>query len=109
MASITKPDTINAQQFIPAIQSYLRKHASCFIPQPFDRFALFKRITITLPSIPQLPSLVLEITVRVLFSFPLYYPAPFNAAKPLAYIEWFTPFSRPEQGMGLERLMIGVL
>ncbi|KAJ7845794.1 hypothetical protein B0H13DRAFT_1647159 [Mycena leptocephala] len=36
--------------------------------------------------------------VRVLFSFPLYYPAPFNTAKPLAYIEWFTPFSRPEQG-----------
>jgi hypothetical protein len=36
--------------------------------------------------------------VRVLFSFPPYYPAPFNTAKPLAYIEWFTPFSRPEQG-----------
>ncbi|KAF8196300.1 hypothetical protein K438DRAFT_1586305, partial [Mycena galopus ATCC 62051] len=39
--------------------------------------------------------------VRVLFTFPPYYPSPFNAAKPLAYIEWFTLFSRPEANSGL--------
>ncbi|KAJ7483021.1 hypothetical protein B0H11DRAFT_1669944, partial [Mycena galericulata] len=39
--------------------------------------------------------------VRVLFKFPAYYPAPFNTSKPLAYIEWFTPFSRPEAGSDL--------
>ncbi|KAJ6474142.1 hypothetical protein C8R45DRAFT_760671, partial [Mycena sanguinolenta] len=33
--------------------------------------------------------------VRVFFTFPPYYP-PFNTAKPLVYIEWFTPFSRAE-------------
>jgi hypothetical protein len=146
VASIINPDTINARQFIPAIQSYLQKHASSFIPQPFDRFALFKRITITLPSIPQVSNLKLRnvvrasppvaavpgtrnhgerayqdfalirtgepnpvtdgtaleglrvAQVRVLFSFPSYYPAPFDTAKPLAYIEWFTPFSRLEPG-----------
>ncbi|KAJ7646307.1 hypothetical protein DFH06DRAFT_1270854 [Mycena polygramma] len=140
---------INARQFRPAIQAYLHKHNSSWIPQPFDRFSLFKRITITLPSIPQASDLKLRnvvrasppiaavpgtrnhgerayqdfalirtgepnaITdgtaleglrvaqVRVLFSFPAYYPAPFNTAKPLAYVEWFTPFSRPERDSNL--------
>ncbi|KAF8181120.1 RNA ligase-domain-containing protein [Mycena galopus ATCC 62051] len=136
-------------QFLPAAQTYIRKHSSSFIPQSFGRFALFKRITITLPSIAQVSDLKLrnvvrvlppvaavpgtrnhgerayqEIAlihtgkcnaatdgtaleglrvaqVRVLFTFPPYYPSPFNAAKPLAYIEWFTPFSRPEANSGL--------
>ncbi|KAJ6538153.1 hypothetical protein B0H10DRAFT_1758816, partial [Mycena sp. CBHHK59/15] len=39
--------------------------------------------------------------VRVLFKFPDYYPTPFNTSKPLAYVEWFTPFSRPELGSDL--------
>ncbi|KAJ7901124.1 hypothetical protein B0H14DRAFT_2180647, partial [Mycena olivaceomarginata] len=39
--------------------------------------------------------------VRVLFSFPAYYPAPFDTAKPLAYVEWFTPFARPERDSNL--------
>ncbi|KAJ6617198.1 hypothetical protein B0H10DRAFT_1686481, partial [Mycena sp. CBHHK59/15] len=39
--------------------------------------------------------------VRVLFTFPPYYPAPFNMAKPLAYIEWFTLFLPPEAGSNL--------
>ncbi|KAF7367105.1 hypothetical protein MSAN_00970100 [Mycena sanguinolenta] len=147
--SIANPAGINAQRFLPAIQTYLRKHGSPFIPQPFDRFALFKRITLTLPSIPQVSDLKLKnvvrasppvaavpgtrnhgerayqdfalirtgernavtdgtaleglrvAQVRVLFSFPPYYPAPFNTAKPLAYIEWFTPFSRPEADSNL--------
>ncbi|KAJ6605117.1 hypothetical protein B0H10DRAFT_1820855, partial [Mycena sp. CBHHK59/15] len=34
--------------------------------------------------------------VRVLFKFPTYYPSPFNTAEPLAYVDRFTPFSRPE-------------
>ncbi|KAJ6549166.1 hypothetical protein B0H10DRAFT_1630586, partial [Mycena sp. CBHHK59/15] len=120
-----------------------------FMPQPFDRFDLFKRITLTLPSIQQVsdaklrnivhaspPVAAVEGTrktgervyqdfvlirtgepnsttdgtgleglrvaqVRVLFKFPAYYPAPFNTAKPLAYVEWFTPFSRPEAGSDL--------
>ncbi|KAJ6578353.1 hypothetical protein B0H19DRAFT_931209, partial [Mycena capillaripes] len=39
--------------------------------------------------------------VKVLFSFPAYYPAPFSTTKPLAYIEWFTPFACPEPGSNL--------
>ncbi|KAJ7105367.1 hypothetical protein C8R44DRAFT_943376 [Mycena epipterygia] len=143
---------INAQQFLPVVATYVRKHPGCpshFIPQPFDRFDLYKRITITLPSIREVSDLkrrnvvrasppvaavpgtrnhgerayqdfalvrtgernavtdgtALEglrvAQVRVLFKFPTYYPAPFNTAKPLAYIEWFTPFSRPEAASNL--------
>ncbi|KAJ7429835.1 hypothetical protein B0H11DRAFT_1894852 [Mycena galericulata] len=146
---ITAETNINAQQFLPAVATFLRKHGSHFTPQSFDRFDLFKRITITLPSIPQVSDLkrrnivrasppvaavagtrnhgerayqdfalvrtgeanavtigtALEglrvAQVRVLFKFPAYYPAPFNTSKPLAYIEWFTPFSRPEAGSDL--------
>ncbi|KAJ7129656.1 hypothetical protein C8R44DRAFT_830103 [Mycena epipterygia] len=128
---------INAQQFLPAVATHLQKLGSQFIPQSFDRFDLFKHITITLPSIrqnvvrasPPVATVLgtrnngerayqdfalvrtgernavtdgtalegLRVTqVRVLFKFPAYYPAPFDKAKPLAYIEWFTPFSRPE-------------
>ncbi|KAJ7477594.1 hypothetical protein FB451DRAFT_1032957 [Mycena latifolia] len=146
---ITDEAGINAQQFLPAVATFLRKHASHYIPQPFDRFDLYKRITITLPSIPQVSDLkrrnvvrasppvaavpntrqhgerayqdfalvrtgeanavtdgtALEglrvAQVRVLFKFPSYYPAPFNTAEPLAYVEWFTPFSRPEANSDL--------
>ncbi|KAJ7207891.1 hypothetical protein GGX14DRAFT_567198 [Mycena pura] len=145
-SSIEDPAGINARQFLPAITKYLRNHASVYIPRSFDRFSLFKRITITLPSIPQVNDLkrrnivrasppvaavagtrnhgerayqdfalirtgekntitdgtALEglrvAQVRVLFKFPEYFPAPFDAAKPLAYVEWFTPFARPESG-----------
>ncbi|KAF8207692.1 hypothetical protein K438DRAFT_1755126 [Mycena galopus ATCC 62051] len=148
VASISGP-AINAQQFLPAVQTYIRKHSSSFVPQSFDRFALFKHITITLPSIAQVSDLkprnvvrasppvaavpgtrnhgerayqdfalirtgernaatdgtALEglrvAQVRVLFTFPPCYPSPFNVAKPLAYVEWFTPFSRPEANSGL--------
>ncbi|KAJ7443567.1 hypothetical protein FB451DRAFT_1437382 [Mycena latifolia] len=118
---------INAVQFLPAVATFLRKHAApvTVMPQMFDRFDLFKRITFTLPSIRQTgepayqdfalvrtgePNSTTDDTaleglrvaqVRVLFKFPTYYPAPFNTAKPLAYVEWFTPFSRPEAGSNL--------
>ncbi|KAJ7483023.1 hypothetical protein B0H11DRAFT_2232041 [Mycena galericulata] len=52
---ITAETNINAQQFLPAVATFLCKHGSHFTPQSFDRFDLFKRITITLPSIPQPP------------------------------------------------------
>ncbi|KAJ6454809.1 hypothetical protein C8R45DRAFT_1188877 [Mycena sanguinolenta] len=149
VASIIDPSGLNARQFLPALKTYLRKHESNFNAQPFDRFALFKRITIILPPIPQVTSLKLRnvvraslpvaavpgtrnhgerayqdfalirtgernavtdgtaleglrvAQVRALFTFPAYYPSPFNTAKPLAYIEWFTPFSRPEAASNL--------
>ncbi|KAJ7099271.1 hypothetical protein B0H15DRAFT_920171 [Mycena belliarum] len=149
VSSITDKAGCNAQQFLPALTLFLRKHHSHFIPQNFDRFDLYKRITITLPSIRQTSNLKLRnvvrasppvaavagtrkhgerayqdfalvrtgevnavtdgtaleglrvAQVRVLFKFPSYYPAPFNTAKPLAYVEWFTPFSRPEVVSGL--------
>ncbi|KAF8188308.1 hypothetical protein K438DRAFT_1907473 [Mycena galopus ATCC 62051] len=129
--------------------SYLRKRGSHYVPQLFDRFDLFKRITITLPIIPEASPLktknvvrasppvvavpnsrtpaeprlqdfalvhtgeVNSLTegtalaglrvaqVRVLFTMPTYYPAPFNTAGPLAYVEWFTPFSRPDPNSDL--------
>ncbi|KAF7348894.1 hypothetical protein MVEN_01409600 [Mycena venus] len=135
VASIINPAGINAQQFLLAVKAYLQQHGSSFVPQSFDRFALFKRITITLPPILQVSKLKLRnvvrasppiaavpgtrnhgehayhdfalirtgernavtdgtaleglrvAQVRVLFSLPSYYSAPFNAAKPLAYIE----------------------
>ncbi|KAJ6572664.1 hypothetical protein B0H10DRAFT_2237407 [Mycena sp. CBHHK59/15] len=144
VSSIAAKPGINAQEFLPAIATYLRKNSSLFIPQPFDHFDLFKRITITLPSIQEVSDFKLKnivrasppvaavtgtrnhgehsyqdfalirtgernpvtdgtafeglrvAQVRVLFKFPTYYPSPFNTAKPLAYVEWFTPFSRPE-------------
>ncbi|KAJ6580316.1 hypothetical protein B0H10DRAFT_2341498 [Mycena sp. CBHHK59/15] len=143
VSSIVAKPGINAQQFLPAIATYLRKNSSLFIPQLFDRFDLFKRIMITLPSIQEVSDLKLKNIIRasppvaaiptrnhsecsyqdfalirtsernpvtdgtaleglriaqarVLFKFPTYYPSPFNTAKPLAYVEWFTPFSRPE-------------
>ncbi|KAJ7813601.1 hypothetical protein B0H14DRAFT_3477711 [Mycena olivaceomarginata] len=113
-------------------------------PATFDRFDLFKRITVTLPIIPEASPLKIKnivrasppvsavpgsralaeprlqdfalvrtgevnsltegtalaglrvAQVRVLFTMPTYYPAPFSTAGPLAYVEWFTPFSRPE-------------
>ncbi|KAJ7895780.1 hypothetical protein B0H13DRAFT_2234541 [Mycena leptocephala] len=146
---ITNKAGINAQQFLPAVATFLRKHGSQYIPQLFDRFDLFKRITVTLPSILQVSDLKLKnvvratppvaaipgtrkhgergyqdfalvrtgepnavtdgtaleglrvAQVRVLFSFPDYYPLPFNEAAPLAYVEWFTPFSRREAGSDL--------
>ncbi|KAK7059284.1 hypothetical protein R3P38DRAFT_3303354 [Favolaschia claudopus] len=149
LASIIEVDGSNASQFLPSVKTYFRKHGSDFLPQAFDRFNLFKRITIKLPSIPQVSDLKLRnvirasppvaavpgtrnhgerayqdfalirtgerntttdgtaleglrvAQVRVLFKFPSYYPAPFNTAKPLAYIEWFTPFSRPEPASGM--------
>ncbi|KAJ7703481.1 hypothetical protein B0H14DRAFT_3526933 [Mycena olivaceomarginata] len=42
---------INAQQFLPSVVMYLRMHGSHFVPQPFHRFDLYKRINIALPSI----------------------------------------------------------
>ncbi|KAJ7674410.1 hypothetical protein B0H17DRAFT_1207991 [Mycena rosella] len=150
---IATPAGINAQLFLPSITKYLRNHAlsSNFSPQPFDRFNLYKRITITLPSIREVSDLKLRnvvrasppvdavpgtrnngerayqdfalicmgeanpvtdgtaleglrvAQVRVLFDFPVFYPAQSATSKPLAYIEWFTPFSRPEADSDLHR------
>ncbi|KAF8153695.1 hypothetical protein K438DRAFT_1987393 [Mycena galopus ATCC 62051] len=124
---IEDPAGQNARVFLTAIATYLRNHGSIYIPQLFDRFDLFKRITITLPIIPEASPLKIKNVVRasppvpaipgtrtpaeprlqdfalvrtgevrVLFKMPSYFPAPFNTAGPLAYVEWFTPFSRPE-------------
>ncbi|KAJ7882418.1 hypothetical protein B0H14DRAFT_3082501 [Mycena olivaceomarginata] len=141
---IEDPAGQNARVFLTAIATYLRKHGSIYIPHLFDRFDLFKRITITLPIIPEASPLKIKnvvrasppvaaipgtrtpaeprlqdfplvrtgevnsvtegtalaglrvAQVRVLFTMPSYFPAPFNTAGPLAYVEWFTPFSRPE-------------
>jgi hypothetical protein len=141
---IQDPAGQNARIFLSAITTYLRKNGSLYIPQLFDRFDLFKRITVTLPIIPEASPLKIKnvirasppvsavpgsralaeprlqdfalvrtgevnsltertalaglrvAQVRVLFTMPTYYPAPFSTAGPLAYVEWFTPFSRPE-------------
>ncbi|KAJ7637484.1 hypothetical protein B0H17DRAFT_961143, partial [Mycena rosella] len=118
----------------------------------FDRFNLYKRITITLPSIREVSDLKLRnvvrasppidavpgtrnngerayqdfalictgeanpvtdgtaleglrvAQVRVLFDFPVFYPAQSATSKPLEYIEWFTLFSCPEAGSDLHVL-----
>ncbi|KAJ6612488.1 hypothetical protein B0H10DRAFT_2223102 [Mycena sp. CBHHK59/15] len=51
---------------IMAAATYLRKQSAPvhFMPQPFDRFDLFKRITITLPSIRQVSDAKLRNVVR---------------------------------------------
>ncbi|KAJ6559359.1 hypothetical protein DFH09DRAFT_921717 [Mycena vulgaris] len=152
LSSIVDSAGINARQFLPAVATFLQKHVNApshFVPQAFDRFDLYKRMTFTLPSIREISDLKLRnvvrasppvaavpgtrnhgerayqdfalvrtgepnavthgtaleglrvAQVRVLFKFPGYYPAPFNTAKPLAYVEWFTPFSRPEPSSNL--------
>ncbi|KAF8194910.1 hypothetical protein K438DRAFT_1968863 [Mycena galopus ATCC 62051] len=135
--------------FFSAITAYLRKRGSHYVQQLFDRFDLFKRITITLPIIPEASPLKTKNVVasppvvavpnsrtpaeprlqdfalvrtgevnsltegtalaglrvaqaRVLFTMPTYYyHAPFNTAGPLAYVEWFPPFSRPDKQRSL--------
>ncbi|KAJ6545342.1 hypothetical protein B0H19DRAFT_955423 [Mycena capillaripes] len=141
---IEDPAGQNARVFLSAISTYLHKNGSIYIPRAFDRFDLFKRITIALPIIPEVSPLKIKnvvrasppvaavpntrtaaeprlqdfalvrtgeansvtdgtalaglrvAQVRVLFTMPPYFPAPFNTAGPFAYVEWFTPFSRPE-------------
>ncbi|KAJ7158446.1 hypothetical protein C8R46DRAFT_1164909 [Mycena filopes] len=137
----------NATVFLSAMTTYLRVKGSTYRPQLFDRFDLFKRVTISLPAIPEVNSTPLKLKnvvrasppvvaalgtrmhpeprlqdfalirtgevnsstagtalaglrvaqVRVLFTMPSYFPPPFNTAGPLAYVEWFTPFSRPDR------------
>ncbi|KAJ7719204.1 hypothetical protein B0H16DRAFT_1253978, partial [Mycena metata] len=139
----------NATVFLAALKTYLGNKGSTYKPQSFDCFDLFKRVTITLPVIPEVsaplklknvvrasPPVIpvagtravpeprlqdfalirtaeanpvtaatalagLRVAhVRVLFTMPSYFPAPFNTTGPLAYVEWFTPFSRPDPKSG---------
>jgi hypothetical protein len=43
---IEDPVSQNAHAFLLAISTYLCKNGSIYIPQPFNRFNLFKHITI---------------------------------------------------------------
>ncbi|KAI0086605.1 hypothetical protein BDY19DRAFT_864872, partial [Irpex rosettiformis] len=43
----------NASEFLPAIQHFLRSRGSNITPRLFDRFDLFKQISIDLPVIPE--------------------------------------------------------
>ncbi|KAJ7443260.1 hypothetical protein FB451DRAFT_1056990, partial [Mycena latifolia] len=43
----------NAVRFIPALTTFLSKTGSAFLPHDFDVFGTWKRITFTLPTIPE--------------------------------------------------------
>ncbi|KAI0085458.1 hypothetical protein BDY19DRAFT_896743 [Irpex rosettiformis] len=43
----------NASEFLPAIQHFLRSHGSNITPRLFDRFDLFKQLSIKLPIVPE--------------------------------------------------------
>ncbi|KAJ7681812.1 hypothetical protein B0H14DRAFT_925720, partial [Mycena olivaceomarginata] len=130
---IQDPAGQNSRVFLSAITTYLRKNCSPYIPQLFDRFDLFKRITVTLPIIPEASPLKIKNIVHAsppvsavpgsralaeprLQDFALVRTGEVNSltegtaladyasrstAGPLAYVEWFTPFSRPEGNSNL--------
>lgn len=135
----------NAHWFLEAVHTFIAARGSPIIPQDFDGFDLFKRLTLILPTIDQADPHNLKNTVRacppvpahgrtqaqpaqldfalictgerndkmkgtaleglriarvrVLFSLPSVYRI--HAQQPLAYIEWFTPFSAPDPISGL--------
>ncbi|KAF8870929.1 hypothetical protein BD779DRAFT_1614010 [Infundibulicybe gibba] len=134
-----------ATRFLEAVHTFVSKNGSPIVPQSFDGFDLFKRITLLLPHIPQaspnerqnivrasppVPSrgrmpaqpqyldfaLIrtgekndktdgtslqgLRVAhVRVLFNLPAIYRIQIH--HPLAYVEWYTPFSTPDKASGL--------
>ncbi|KAJ7193265.1 hypothetical protein GGX14DRAFT_593074 [Mycena pura] len=135
----------DAGYFLSAVKAYISPH-STLIPQPFDRFNLYKRLTFVLPSIreasrnhsrnivqatPPVPSRGVRsppqpacldfalvrtgepnektdgtalhglrvAQVKVLFQLPRVYGL--RTAHPLAYVEWYTPFSTPDPISGL--------
>ncbi|KAF8179500.1 hypothetical protein K438DRAFT_1768866 [Mycena galopus ATCC 62051] len=50
---IVAPEGHNAVRFFPALQTFLQKAGSTFIPQPFDLFGTWKRMSFKLPKIPE--------------------------------------------------------
>ncbi|KAJ7448237.1 hypothetical protein B0H11DRAFT_2247810 [Mycena galericulata] len=50
---IIAPDGHNAVRFLPALTAFLVKAGSSFVPHDFDVFGTWKRITFTLPKIPE--------------------------------------------------------
>ncbi|KAJ7447660.1 hypothetical protein FB451DRAFT_1535820, partial [Mycena latifolia] len=134
-----------AVYFLEAVKAYISPY-SPLDPQPFDRFNLYKRLTFTLPAIPEANSKNRRNVVRasppvpargvrspaqpacldfalvrtgelnektdgtalhglrvahvkVLFQLPQVYGL--HTAHPLAYVEWYTPFSTPDPVTGL--------
>ncbi|KAJ6530972.1 hypothetical protein DFH09DRAFT_933997, partial [Mycena vulgaris] len=135
----------DAVYFLEAVKAYISPHSN-LIPQPFDRFNLYKRITFVLPAIREANCNNRRNIVRVTPPVPargVCYPAQpayldfalirtgelndktdgtalhrlrvahvkvlfqlsevfgLQTAHPLAYVEWYTPFSTPDSVSGL--------
>ncbi|KAJ7620077.1 hypothetical protein FB45DRAFT_1062475 [Roridomyces roridus] len=131
---------------VPAAKKLFLGKTIRLVPQPYDRFNLYKRITFTLPAIREANANRLKNVVRasppvppcgvrnpaqpayldfalvrtgeanpktegtalqglrvahikVLFQLPPVYDL--HTAHPLAYVEWYTPFSTPDATTGL--------
>ncbi|KAI0342948.1 hypothetical protein BDW22DRAFT_1318377, partial [Trametopsis cervina] len=53
-----------ATEFLPALHTFLRSHGSSLIPHTFDRFDLYKKLVVQLPSIPEVSDKKLKNVIR---------------------------------------------
>ncbi|KAG1773538.1 hypothetical protein EDD22DRAFT_976124 [Suillus occidentalis] len=95
--------------FLPTLKLFLQKHLphNQIVPGPQDRFDVFRQVIIILPPDPHVSELPKCLRVRatpevcVLFKLPRQFGA---YSRPLAYIEWFTPFREPDELSGLHQI-----
>ncbi|KAJ6490457.1 hypothetical protein DFH09DRAFT_1252659 [Mycena vulgaris] len=107
----------DAVYFLEAVKAYISPHSN-LIPQPFDRFNLYKeancnnhrnivRVTPPVPArgvrSPAQPAYLNFALMGPRFTVLFQLPEVFRlqTAHPLAYVEWYTPFSTPDPVSGL--------
>jgi hypothetical protein len=64
LAASTIIENHNSPRFLQALHVFLTTHGCTLVPQAFDKFDLFRRLTIVLPKIPQASLTNLKNTVR---------------------------------------------
>ncbi|KAG1796666.1 uncharacterized protein HD556DRAFT_1431276 [Suillus plorans] len=92
--------TIN---FLPAFKSFLQKHFphNHIMPSYQDHFDVFRQVVIILPPDPCVSESPKCLRVRAIFTLPHQFGV---YSRPLAYIEWFTPFREADQTTGLRQV-----